>query len=103
MNKQPFPIEEDLAAKSPRLVELNAIQDMDHTENAIVNEERIENEAIIPEQNLERRAIPRTPAIAGKNLRQLVLSWEFNGVLSRPVERGEDISLNYFRFPSRTP
>ena len=52
---KPFPFEEDLAAKSARLAELNAILDMDRPENAIVDGERSEDEAVPAlEQNLER-------------------------------------------------
>ena len=54
LNK-PFPFEEELAAKSARLGELNAMLDMDKPENAIVDGERGEEDSTTtPEQNMER-------------------------------------------------
>ena len=52
---KPFPLEEDLAAKSARLVELNALLNMDKPENEIVDGDRSdEDSAPSPEHNLER-------------------------------------------------
>ena len=52
---KPFPFEEELATKSARLGELNAMLDMDKPENAIVDGERGEEDSTTtPEQNLER-------------------------------------------------
>jgi hypothetical protein len=52
---KPFPFEEELATKSARLGELNAMLDMDRPENAIVDGERSEEDSnTTPEQNLER-------------------------------------------------
>lgn len=54
LNK-PFPFEEELAAKSARLGELNAMLDMDKPENEIVDGERDEEDSTLtPEQNLDR-------------------------------------------------
>lgn len=54
LNK-PFPFEEELATKSARLGELNAMLDMDKPENAIVDGERSDNDPVpVPEQNLDR-------------------------------------------------
>ena len=54
LNK-PFPFEEELATKSARLGELNALLDMDKPENEIVDGERSEDDiAPTPEHNLER-------------------------------------------------
>ena len=54
LNK-PFPFEEELATKSARLGELNAMLDMDKPENEIVDGERGEEDNL-PTQghNLER-------------------------------------------------
>ena len=52
---KPFPLEEDLTAKSARLAELNALLNMDKPENEIVDGERGEDDsAPAPEHNLER-------------------------------------------------
>ena len=54
LNK-PFPFEEELATKSARLGELNAMLDMDKPENAIVDGDRGDDDtAPTPEQNLDR-------------------------------------------------
>lgn len=54
LNK-PFPFEEELATKSARLGELNAMLDMDKPENAIVDGDRNEDDsALVPEQTKER-------------------------------------------------
>ncbi len=54
LNK-PFPFEEELATKSARLGELNAMLDIDKPENEIVDGERGEEDSIpIPEHNIDR-------------------------------------------------
>lgn len=54
LNK-PFPFEEELAAKSARLGELNAMLDMDKPENEILDGERGEEDSIpIPEHSIDR-------------------------------------------------
>ena len=54
LNK-PFPFEEELAAKSARLGELNAMLDMDKPENEIVDGDREEdNSSLTPEHSIER-------------------------------------------------
>ena len=52
---KPFPLEADLAAKSARLAELNALLNMDKPENDIVDGDRSEDASDpVPEQNLNR-------------------------------------------------
>ena len=52
---KPFPLEEDLTAKSARLSELNALLNMDKPENEIVDGDRSEDDpTITPDHNLER-------------------------------------------------
>ena len=54
LNK-PFPFEEELATKSTRLGELNAMLDIDKQENAIVDGDRSEEDvSSTPEHSLER-------------------------------------------------
>ena len=50
---KPFPYEEDLAAKSSRLAELNALLDMDKKENEIVDGDRAEDDS--PERRAQDR------------------------------------------------
>ena len=52
---KPFPFEEELATKSARLGELNAMLDMDKPENEIVDGDRSEDDPMhTQEHNLDR-------------------------------------------------
>ena len=52
--QKPFPQEEELAAKTARLNELNALLNLDKTENEIVDGERGEEESIRSGDDRER-------------------------------------------------
>lgn len=44
--ERPFPQEEELSKKNERLAELNALLDMNHTENEIADGEQEDNDSI---------------------------------------------------------